>query len=244
MTYLIAQQVMDSGPTYAETLPGRFPVEPWSVGTNLVFLAIVVYWARRTRLDAKRHPLIVASLPFILLGFIGGSVYHATRSSDVWLVMDYGPISLVALMGCLYFWRRITENWLQAFLCVMVLPVSLRIYWSYQPAASNFSISFGYLLLAVNVVTPIVLHCYLNRGRHVWSLIGAAVSIAVAIVLRSVDLASAAILPMGTHFLWHLFGACSVFLALRYTCETAGFRSSIIGVLRVKLRGNPSVLEE
>jgi hemolysin III len=35
--------IADHGPIYAETVPGRFPVEPWATLTNLIFLAVIIY---------------------------------------------------------------------------------------------------------------------------------------------------------------------------------------------------------
>ena len=235
---------MDSGPMYAETCPGRFPVEPWNTTTNLVFLALIVYWAVRTKMDVRRHPLIVASLPLILVGFVGGTIYHATRSSDLWLMMDYGPISLVALMGCVYFWRRITSGWFQTFLLVMAIPVALRAYWGFFPASSNFSISFGYALLAINVATPIILHCLLNGGRGAWLLVGSVAAIGAALLFRVIDLAAAPVLPMGTHFLWHLLGACSVCLAMFYAFFTADFKTSILQRIHDRYGGKAGAADE
>ena len=34
----------DNGPIYVETLMGRFPVEPWNTYSNLLFLALIVFW--------------------------------------------------------------------------------------------------------------------------------------------------------------------------------------------------------
>ena len=39
----------DRGPIYLETLMGRFPVEPWNTFSNLLFLALIVFWFLRVR---------------------------------------------------------------------------------------------------------------------------------------------------------------------------------------------------
>jgi hypothetical protein len=34
--------------------------------------------------------------------------------------------------------------------------------------------------------------------------------------MRQLDPASAAVLPMGSHFLWHILGGCAAFCAIQY----------------------------
>jgi hemolysin III len=86
----------DYGPTYTETVPGlvagSFPVEPWKTWSNLIFVVLFVHIALRSRLDYRRYPLIVFSLPILAVGIVGGTVYHATRSHFMWLFLDFMPI--------------------------------------------------------------------------------------------------------------------------------------------------------
>ena len=101
----------DHGPIYLETLMGRFPVEPWNTISNLLFLALIIYWFARVRGDVAVHRFIAYSLPVLLIGWAGGTVYHATRSHDVWLFLDFGPIALLVLAVAVFFWRRQGVAW-------------------------------------------------------------------------------------------------------------------------------------
>ncbi|MGA8854131.1 MAG: hypothetical protein WB492_08135, partial [Christiangramia sp.] len=78
----------DSGPIYQETLAGRLPVEPFNTYSNIFFLIIIIYFSLRVYRDYKNHRFLAWSLPVLFLGFIGGTVYHATRSHDIWMYMD------------------------------------------------------------------------------------------------------------------------------------------------------------
>ena len=96
----------DSGPIYLETAMGRFPVEPWNTYSNLLFLALIVFWFLRVRRNIRDHLFIAYCLPVFLLGWVGGTVYHATRSHEVWLFLDWAPIALLALAVAIFFWHR------------------------------------------------------------------------------------------------------------------------------------------
>lgn len=52
----------DQGPIYRETDMSRLLVEPWSTFSNLIFLAVFIYFAVKTRFSYKRFPLIVVFL--------------------------------------------------------------------------------------------------------------------------------------------------------------------------------------
>ena len=104
----------DTGPIYMETLMGRFPVEPWNTYSNLLFLALIVFWFFRVRRNVRDHRFIAYSLPVFLLGWVGGTVYHATRSHEVWLFLDWAPIALLALAVAIFFWHRQGVSWFVA----------------------------------------------------------------------------------------------------------------------------------
>ena len=52
----------DQGPIYLETVMGRFPVEPWNTASNLLFLAIIVFWYVRVRGEVRNHRFIAYSV--------------------------------------------------------------------------------------------------------------------------------------------------------------------------------------
>lgn len=211
----------DPGPIYTETDASRFPVEPWSVASNLVFLALILYWGRKTRLRLGRHPLIGVGLPILVVGCVGGTVYHATRSHVLWLAMDWMPIAALALMGAGYFWYRVTGSLLAAGIAPLVVFLTAPLFVFRSGLPRSTAISIGYSLHAVNVVLPAALHCALKTRRR-WALLaGALASFAVAVTLRFIDRGlGARLLPMGTHWLWHVFGGVSAWLVMAYTYAT------------------------
>lgn len=93
----------DSGPIYQETLAGRLPVEPFNTFSNIFFLMIILYFSFKVYANYSKHRFLAWSLPLLFLGFIGGTVYHATRSHDIWMFMDWLPIVILCLSVSLYY---------------------------------------------------------------------------------------------------------------------------------------------
>lgn len=209
----------DFGPLYAETQIGRFPVEPWNTFSNLIFLGVWVLFAYRTRFDRKKHPLFIVTLPVLLVGFVGGTVFHATRASNVWLVMDFVPIGILAIAGALYFWLRVVPNAMVAaslFLLTMSFSFAAR---RLVDLPRHLSISLGYGTLALGVLLPIVLHSRQSNWYGLARIIAAAAFFSIAITFRIVDREIVSLLPMGSHFLWHIFGGLSTYLILDYAYQ-------------------------
>lgn len=213
----LCTSVMDHGPRYAETVPGRFPVEPWSTYTNLIFLFITVYWFIRVRRSPARHRTIAAGLPVLAIGWLGGTVYHATRSHDLWLAMDWVPIMILALATVFWLWRGVTGRALFAVLAMaisMLLTMSVHLLPGLQP---GHHIGIGYTMIAMSILVPSVAHCAMRWHAGWWRIAFALLAFAAAIAARQLDSTlGARYLPMGSHFLWHILGGISVFLVISY----------------------------
>lgn len=205
----------DFGPIYTETDLSRFPVEPFNTYSNLVFLAVFLIFARRTGLNVKRHPLLVLGLPVLLVGFVGGTVFHATRSANIWLVLDFVPIMILTLFAGMYFWTDVLGSVWKAALAMPLPPVAMSALRSLFPFDRQVSISLGYTGLALAIILPAVLHCRKRGGHGAVYLIAAGCSFVLAITFRMIDRLE--IVPVGTHFLWHLLGGISTYLVMQYT---------------------------
>ena len=218
----------DFGPIYAETDMSRFPVEPWNTFSNLAFLVLAAYWFLKIRKDWRNHGLLALSLPVLLLGFIGGSLYHATRSHSLWLLMDYLPIMILILTAAIFMWREVLGSLWLTFLVTMSLPTAYRLVTIFIEIPEGVFVSIGYAVLALSVCLPACVHCALrNRNGAKW-LVLSALSFVLAILFRQYDMALAKswLLPQGGHFLWHLFGAGSAFSLMQYLYSSDLVRNS------------------
>ncbi len=206
----------DTGTIYQETIEGagRLPVEPFNTFSNLIFIAILIFFIKRILKRPKQHPFFLFAIPVIFISWIGGTMYHGTRSHQIWLILDGAPIMLVCLGGIIYFIGKIQRIWWKRILLfiglmlVTILPRLLDI-------PKGFRISFGYALTAIAVITPFIWYAYLTQWKNIKYIILGFSIFAVAVTFRTLD-NIIVLLPMGTHWLWHTFGGIAVFFLLLY----------------------------
>ena len=207
---------LDQGPTYIETIMGRFPVEPWNTASNLLFLVIILYWIWRLKGEIRAHRFITGAIPVLIMGWVGGTVYHATRSHDLWLFMDFVTIALLAAAVSMYFWHRQGVNWWWVPLLVFGPYMFVMAGMNFLGMPDAMQPFAGYAVCAISISLPVARYLKRNGWMDWWLVVGTAASFMTAMSFRTIDgRALIEILPMGTHWLWHSFGAAAVqFLVL------------------------------
>ena len=214
---LLAQKFPnDSGPIYKETVQGRFPVEPFNTFSNLIFLFIVVYFALKVYRAPKKHPFLVWALPVIGLGFIGGTIYHATRSAEIWLLLDWVPITALSLAGVVYFIFKWMEFWLQRILLIAVMAA---IFFGLRalPFPATIQITLGYIITAATIAIPVIGYLYKTHWHNLRYVAAAFGVFGIAVLFRFIDhRTDLDFLWMGTHWLWHIMGGLAVFFLIKY----------------------------
>ncbi|NAS31132.1 hypothetical protein GTQ40_09135 [Flavobacteriaceae bacterium R38] len=206
----------DSGPIYRETIEGNFIIEPWNTASNLIFLAIVFYWSFRVYKDAKKHKFLALGLPTLLIGYIGGTIYHATRSHEIWLLMDWVPIVLLCLSASVYFFIKLKIR-RRIITSVVIFPFLLSFSLDALPLESYLSNLIGYGLIVLVILFPLFKYLSLRKWKHKKLVLLSLASFLIAISFRSIDLiVDTSVLYMGTHWLWHLFGGIAVHFLISY----------------------------
>jgi len=204
----------DSGPFYAETDWDSFIKEPWNGATAFLFFLIAVVWLLRLRKNPQQHRFTIACLILLLIGGIGGTLFHSFRSSWIFLVMDFLPIILIALAVSFKLWLRHTGTYLPAIFATLVFVFLQRGVRMLFPFRTGINLS--YLITALFILVPLVLGL---RKEH-WKdakIVGAAAGFfVVGLFFRSMDLVSPEWLPMGTHWLWHVFSAAGIWFLIQY----------------------------
>jgi len=223
MTQLIVLQTLprptwvhDSGPIYKETLTNTAIVEPWNTFSNLIFLAILVYFVILLYRSPGRHLFLKFALPIIGIGWIGGTLYHALRESEVWLVMDWLPITLLCLAAACYFAiRAMSVWWGKLGLLLLVLIVSFGSRFITYP--DGWGVSLGYVATAMGILLPVFVFGYRTDWKYFVNVVFALVAFAFAISFRTMDgLLPLEFMYMGTHWLWHILGGTASYFILRY----------------------------
>ncbi|MBL7950395.1 MAG: hypothetical protein JNM62_01640 [Flavobacteriales bacterium] len=206
----------DSGPIYRETLMGRLPVEPWNTWSNLVFLFVVIFWALRAYREPRNHLFLAGALPVLFIGFVGGTVFHGTRSHEAWLLMDWVPIVLLCTACMVLFARRAGLAWPWLVL-LFALPFAARYLLLRSGLPHTFVMNGGYAATGLMVLWPTLLHLRRNHFAHWRWMAASAVLFALAVTFRSLDFHEALFwMPMGTHWLWHALGALAVHFLMAY----------------------------
>ncbi len=230
----LGQRMPDFGPRYTETPPDPYgpnaplPAEPYNTATAALFVAIVVVWAWRLKGRYGRFPFLSACLGVLLVGGVGGTLYHALRTSRAFFLMDVVPISLLGVAGAVYLavklWHR--NGWwyllgalagygaFTALLFRVIEPLPFVRRLGGDP--HTLAVNANYAALAVVVIVPLFVTLLRTRFRDVgWVAVGL-VSFAVAWFFRLVDVRAGVYLPMGSHWLWHTFGAVSTAALIEY----------------------------
>lgn len=208
----------DGGPNYTETDLSKWIVEPWNAATAGLFLLIVVYWVYTLWGQFREHKFLTAVIPLLAIGGVGGTLYHAFRMSPVFLLMDWLPIALITLGGSMYFMVRLLGKWYYAVI-VLQAAVGLEML-NFSLIPPRFAINVSYSIMGLLVLGPILIQLVKTGFANVKWVGMALASFALAILFRTAD--PWAWLPMGTHFLWHTFGAltCHFLFVYIYNLRT------------------------
>lgn len=211
----------DFGPLYVETDMSRWPVEPWNTWSNLAFLAIVVFFLWKTKFNYRRHPLVVLSMPILFIGFVGGSIYHATRSNSLWLILDFVPIFILTAAAAYQFWKMLLRSTINAIVAPLLLILAARFLAFSLELSRGLTISLSYGALGVVILAPAFALSARRNWLGIFPLTNASLAFISAVIFRTLDTLMVrnqlpTLLPMGTHFLWHLLGALSVFFLMLF----------------------------
>lgn len=218
-------ELHDGGPRYTETpadpyAPTAPPVaEPWNAVTASFFVAIAAAWLLRLRGRYARFPFLMCCLPILLVGGIGGTLYHGLRTHRAYFLLDVVPIQVLALAGSVFLavrlWQR--RGWLYVLGGVAVyLSVGTLLFTLVLPRSRQLAVNLNYAALAAVVVLPMVLVLVRTRFRHAGWVAAGVVSFVIAWFFRLWDEHAGVYMPMGTHWLWHTFGAISTALVIEY----------------------------
>ncbi|AWM36888.1 Ceramidase [Gemmata obscuriglobus] len=221
----------DWGPLYVETPanvygPDAPPVaEPWNTVTASFFIWIAAAWLWRVRGRYREFPFLVCCMPILLAGGIGGTLFHGTRASPLFFLLDVVPISLLGLAGSAYMAYRFVGR-RRAWVLVLILifyAVCNRLFFAViGPMNRQLSINLSYASLAVVVLVPVGLVLWRTRFRHGGWVVAGLTSFALAWFFRLYDQQSAGTFPMGSHWLWHTFGAVTTAAMVQFFYKVEG----------------------
>jgi hypothetical protein len=203
-------------------LAGLF-VEPLNVVTNAAFLIAAILVWRRLASDpclSPRREWDIAALAGVVFAIgLGSAAWHA-HPVTVTHLADVVPISMFILGFILAFMIRIAGlAWPWA---LAVAGVFLAASYGAPPLLSIRPLGgSGAYLPALVAMALVCAGMFALRHRLARIMLLALVLFSVSLGLRSVDGDLCAVLPTGTHFLWHMLNASVLYTLLRLLIASA-----------------------
>lgn len=205
----------DGGPIYSETNFNNLVVEPFNAGSAVLFVGISLYWISKIGNNRMQFGFVFFASCLMLIGGIGGSLYHGFRWSKWFLLMDWLPITILCVLASVYFLNKLFHKLSYAILSMAIALIIQWLIWEFAGKHDNHhDITLNYALLAVSILLPLVYYLKTNNFRNSKWVIYALVSFVLALLFRLLD--AYEFIPFGTHFLWHIGGAMASHSMLQF----------------------------
>ncbi len=204
----------DGGPVYCETDLNQTIAEPMNAFSAFLFLFIVWYWFKKIKHDLKTYSFLAISLFVLFIGGVGGTLYHAFRTHQLFLLMDYLPILILAFSAGVYFFIKIIPKWWIVLVVFVAFFLVQRGIYSYLPPGVGINISYG--ILAVFLIFPVAVFSSRTNFLKIRYVIFAVLCFAIALFFRVADMWQNRTLDICTHWLWHVFGGLSCHFIVGY----------------------------
>lgn len=218
------QRLPDGGPRYVET-PAIVPAfgdgiaEPYNAASASLFVLIVVVFAWRLRGRFREHQFLAICMALLLIGGIGGTLYHATRASALCFWLDVGPIFALAALFSGRLWMQLALRLRTIAMLAAALVTQQVAVFAFLP--THAAVNASYVGLGVVVVAPMILNVRRSQGRGLRWMVTALAAFALALVFRAIEASGpVAAFPMGTHWLWHTFGAIATAASAEFALST------------------------
>ncbi len=208
--------IHDRGPLYHEFHAHSLIKEPWNAFSSLFFLVPVFFWIWKIRGNYRKYWVITLLLPLLFMNGVGSTLYHAFRSSQLVLLLDWMPAFIMNLFLAWYMWNKVTKKPVVSVIAVIAF-YALAIFsvFSLRQYIQEMAANIGYLFIGLSLMLPSFIHLLRTRFYKWHLLFLSFLFLGIALVFRSLDHPTPnpfpELLPQGTHFLWHIVSAFAVF---------------------------------
>ena len=196
---------------YCERLSADFWAEPINAITNAAFIiagimAIIV---------ARRHNALNGATLWLaaLILMIGtGSFLFHTFATRWAMLTDVIPIMIYKVSFLIIYARRVVKaSWpITAGLVAGFFALGY-IFGQMPQEWLNGSLSYAPAFLYIG---GFGVYHLMTKKNAPWALLAAAVTFAVSLTFRSLDMAMCEAIPMGIHFMWHVLNGVVLYLTL------------------------------
>lgn len=204
----------DGGPIYVETDLSILFSEPWNAFSSLAIVLPAVYWAVKLKGNFRKYPFIFYCIPLLILGGTGSTLFHAFRNSEYLLMMDVLPTAILMFSVGIYFWLKIIPNWWGT--AGIVIPGTVLRYTMHEIFPEELATNLSYFIAGTIVFFPLIFYLIKTRFEKAGFIILSVLFLIFALLFREMDFRVAHILPMGSHFLWHISSGVGAFFLAEY----------------------------
>lgn len=201
---------------YCERLTADFWAEPFNAWTNLIFVFVGLWGIRACQFRPTGYTLVL-SLISILIG-VGSFLFH-TFADKATQLLDLIPIFVFTLLfvyfGFRYIlkWQRQTSAVITFLFVVMMVLIELFVPKTFVNGSSLY---LPALLLMFFMVRK---SSHLPAISRMYKL--TTLTFFLSLLARTFDNALCEIIPIGTHFIWHLLNGIAVAIMIQITVHLA-----------------------
>ena len=213
--FLGPDQITDGGPWYAEThVTDALIVEPWNAISSLAIAAPAFYFLWKIRKNPRQYGFLLAAIPFLMLNGIGSTLFHGFRTSRWLLYLDFVPAIVLTILVTIYFWSKVLPKKWMSF--GIIVPVFFLRFAAMDIFEGQAGMNASYTVSGIAFLAPIFLILRKYKWRKSFNIAIGAFCFILAIYFRQADHEYTHIVPIGTHFLWHIFTGIGAFLLADY----------------------------
>lgn len=201
-------------PIYCESsgILALFP-EPLNAVSNMAFIfaGLGIY----KLLTKDKIQKVEYKIALVLIFFVGfdSFLWHITKH-PIGLILDAVPITLTFILITYILLKNIFGNKLIA----LIIPLLLFPVRFFLSSFALTDIASSLIRHSINVITffIIILLTFRKYGKIALEGLGVLSVYLTAIIMRTIDLQICQYFPLGTHFLWHILNAFSLYLAIKF----------------------------
>lgn len=206
---------------YCERASNGFATEPLNTLSNFIYFIVGLQFLRSRKGTKDDHFLTFLGFLAVLIG-AGSTLFHILAVN--WSrYADVIPIWAFVVLYILYALRNFFSlPWTQALSALLAIVILSYVSLANVP----FSVYVGthgsveYLPALVAAIAFSLL--LFLRGHQAWQRLAAgSLSLAAALIFRTIDLTYCQEIPIGTHFLWHIFTGIAIFFLLGATSKNS-----------------------
>lgn len=190
--------------------------EPLNVLSSFAFMAVAIsiyrYYRREEDVRGKWAWDIIALMAITFIIGVNSVIFHAYPTPTTELMDTLAIVFFIMI----YFWSVLFRigrcNFFQATVCFIAFLGFSHILVHQFPKALNDSI--GYLSSMIALIM-IAVHLHLKARPSSQHFMLAAIVGVCSLFCRAIDKEVCSMLPVGTHFLWHMLNATLLFILLK-----------------------------